>query len=189
MSSGFNSDPYWAIFFKIIETDVKNFHDVDGIMNKVNEISKIHGKIIGDYITYVSKLSEEQYDDLINLRTKEVLKIWQSLRDEIIKKSDTELTIEEISAITIIPEFPQIISDILEKYLNDLQLDETHFKRLFILEFVARMELFLVLITMLINDPMNRIETILKRRFETDRNWSVATSILSLHENLVKKNY
>ena len=61
-------------------------------------------------------------------------------------------------------------------------------ERLFVLEFAGKIEMFTSLVVLALEqNPLTKLEDIIKRRFDSDLNWAFAVSILATHENLVKK--
>jgi hypothetical protein len=141
-----------------------------------------------EYFKEISNMSNDEYDKLIEQRMTILKVLGAEINKNHIKKLSSSGTIpmDEIGMFSILPQLEAKDGMILNRTLKKTSKENIH--RLLSLELLSHFEMLDIMILETIKqDPLNRLETIVKRRFDADLNWGLAVMVLALHENLVKK--
>ncbi len=184
--SEITNDPLWKLIFANIEDDTLN--KTKGVLPKVDVLKNIYLDLFEKYFNFVKSLSDDDFDKLRTDRHNQIKELQKILNEMAINTNPSNFSMEEISAMTILPEIIENNQEDVINKLDDINLSDRDYEYLFILEFFARIELFIfILIGLFSLDTKDRIEKIIKKNFHNDGNWSYAVSILTIQENLVKK--
>lgn len=173
-----------------IKKEFKNYEDETNPTTRANIFNDIFPKMYYEWVLEIDKLSDEDFEKFANERYLEFDKFKKNLMDTIFKnKMDLRtLDFKDIGLFVIEPSLEQ--SDNVEgaKEVDRILKKKKTLERLYRIELLSRfgiqMELFALLHSL---SFLKEIEGIVKRRFNFDYNWILAMSILSIHENIVKK--
>jgi hypothetical protein len=183
--SDITSDPFWNLAFK--KSAELKLEDSSGAIKKAEAIQDTYTDLVEEYLNKIKQMSDDEFEKLTLIRDSQLLELHKAMQESI-QETDIFKNPEDLSAFSIMPEIAELNREKIEKKFDSIDLGDESYKKLFLLEFMARIELFSYLIIGLMNlDVKDRIESILKRNFDNDQNWSNAVSILAIQENLVKK--
>ena len=183
-----DNDPFWKIFFNKLDSDTQKIDNVVEASGKAKALTTLYLDVMKDYLSYVTELSEDDYDKLTKARGKGLVNGMKKIQEQLIRSPDSKFTLEEIGAMALISETTELEVSEFEKWEGLEKLNEDMLSRLFTLEFLGRMELFQTLLNDAIKfAPISRLQDITTRRFNADFSWAMAVSILATQENLVKE--
>jgi hypothetical protein len=185
-------DPFSKIFSPSTKEEQAKYDNLKGSKEKVNFALSEFSKSLQEYFVQISDMSETEFDTLMRKRIDRIMSIFGEVAGGAIREmaSLDKIPIDDIGMLTIASQMH--ISNDFEITINPktatvLENNE-NLIRLLNLEIMNRYEKLmdeqLLEITF---RPLFRITEILRRRFDTDFNWALASSLLSIHENLVKK--
>lgn len=187
MSSDLAPDLLLAKIFSISEKRAEESEKITNKKKKMNYINSGIGQAIDEYVLEISKMSDKEFNKLIRKRGNQLSIINKKFQDVVLgmMRNDKDIDIETLSSVAQSFSINKLkISPKTEKIL----LRKTILERLFVLELFGKFELFTSLFVLALEqNPLSKLENIIKTRFDSDMNWAYAISILATHENLVKK--
>ncbi|MDE1818375.1 MAG: hypothetical protein KGI19_07210 [Thaumarchaeota archaeon] len=188
--SNYEGDMLWNILFTRLEEQQKKLEDTKGATSKADLANAIYAQSLEEYFLKIIKMSESDFDKHIAQRELRVRQLMEEFTTNLTKNifSQDLPSIDDIGMLSILMEPNSKIVEKMSPEFAKTTITPESLERLFGLELLNRFDLFYVMFLQVLHQiPLHRLESITRRRFNSNVNWGIAIAILALHENLVKK--